>query len=111
MEGIKINGKTVDKTDGVSFLPGFQAYISSGRFQEVLESVGALVLGTATADSMVYCKDQTSVLVVAALLVLEHILKVHLRLMVVQICRFQNKAPSCLNLCLPFINETGIFIF
>ena len=65
----------------------------------------------AAADSMVYCKDQTSVLVVAALLVLEHILKVHLRLMVVQICRFQNKAPSCLNLCLPFINETGIFIF
>ena len=68
-------------------------------------------LGTATADSMVYCKDQTSVLEVAVQLVKEQILKVHLRLMVVQICRFQNKAPSCLNLCLPFINETGIFIF
>lgn len=52
MEGIKINGKTVDKTDGVSFLPGFEAYISTPEFKEVIESVGALVLGTATAEDI-----------------------------------------------------------
>ena len=58
-----------------------------------------------------YCKDRTSEIVAVVQSGLEHILKVHLRLMVFQISRFQNKAPSCLNPCLPFINETGIFIF
>ena len=61
--------------------------------------------------AMLYCKDQTSEIVAAELSVLGHILKVHLRLKVFQISRFQNKSPSCLNPCLPFINETGIFIF
>lgn len=52
MEGVKINGKTVDKTDGVSFLPGFQAYISTPEFKEVIESVGTIVMGTATAGDI-----------------------------------------------------------
>ena len=52
MEGIKINGKTVDKTDGVSFLPGFEAYISTPEFKEVIESVGTIVMGTATAEDI-----------------------------------------------------------
>ena len=58
-----------------------------------------------------YCKDRASILVAVVLSGLEHILKVHLRLMAFQISRFQNKEPSCLNPYLPFINETGIFIF
>ena len=52
MEGIKINGKTVDKTDGVSFLPDFEAYISTPEYKEIIESAGAIVLGTATAEDI-----------------------------------------------------------